>query len=102
LLDLINSLISIEILASTHKVIIFLSLFIGQFAFFLGQISYTATQQFSYEPVMWSEPESLYVNYQWAEYDSVRYRVYLLMGNENSPDRLQARIYTYDIAKRYV
>jgi hypothetical protein len=51
---------------------------------------------------MWSEPESLYVNYQWAEYDSVRYRVYLLMGNENSPDRLQARIYTYDIAKRYV
>ena len=51
---------------------------------------------------MWSEPESLYVNYQWAEYDSVRFRVYLLMGNENSPDRLQARIYTYDIAKGYV
>lgn len=74
----------------------------GHFVFFLGQISYTATQQFSYEPVMWSEPEPLYVNYQWAEYDSVRYRVYLLMGNENSPDRLQARIYTYDIAKRNV
>ncbi|VDI60130.1 Hypothetical predicted protein [Mytilus galloprovincialis] len=71
----------------------------GQFQFILGKLTYTAIQQFSYKPIMWSEPESLYVNYQWAEYDSVRNRVYLLMGNENSPDRLQARIYTYDITE---
>lgn len=72
---------------------------LGQFQFILGKLTYTAIQQFSYKPIMWSEPESLYVNYQWAEYDSVRNRVYLLMGNENSPDRLQARIYTYDITE---
>ncbi|CAG2241130.1 unnamed protein product [Mytilus edulis] len=52
----------------------------GQFQFILGKLIYTAIQQFSYKPIMWSEPESLYVNYQWAEYDSVRNRVYLLMG----------------------
>ncbi|XP_052102966.1 uncharacterized protein LOC127736460 [Mytilus californianus] len=71
----------------------------GQFQFILGQLTYTATQQFSYKPILWSVPESLYVNYQWAEYDSVRNLVYILMGNENSPDRLQARIYTYDLTE---
>lgn len=75
----------------------------GQFNFVLGQLTYTATQQFSYKPVLWSQPpETLYVNYQWAEYDSVRQKVYVLMGNENSADKLQARIYTYDLLKRNV
>lgn len=75
--------------------------FIGKYQFIIGELTYTAVQQFSYKPVIWTtDMEDIYVNFQWAEYDSVRNVVYLLMGNENSPERLQARIYTYDLDKR--
>ncbi|XP_053397775.1 uncharacterized protein LOC123553031 isoform X2 [Mercenaria mercenaria] len=44
------------------------------------------------------KPEGLYVNFQWFETDVNNYhRTYTLMGNENAPDELNARIYIFDI-----
>ncbi|XP_052811867.1 uncharacterized protein LOC128239310 [Mya arenaria] len=45
-----------------------------------------------------SVPESLYVNFQWLEtnMDNGK-KVHALLGNENAPDELNARIYNFDI-----
>lgn len=44
------------------------------------------------------KPENLYVNFQWFETNVNNYhRVYALMGNENAPDKLSARVYVFDL-----
>ena len=48
------------------------------------------------------EPENLYVNFQWLETNVQNYRlVHALLGNENAPDDLNARIYTFDLFNGY-
>ncbi|CAH1799035.1 unnamed protein product [Owenia fusiformis] len=44
-----------------------------------------------------SESEDTYVNFQWSTFDPNKQLFYALMGNENSPDELDARIYTFDL-----
>ncbi|ESO84959.1 hypothetical protein LOTGIDRAFT_168216 [Lottia gigantea] len=41
--------------------------------------------------------ENLFVNFQWMEYDSKNNIVYVLLGNENAADTLDARIYTFSV-----
>ncbi|CAH1799012.1 unnamed protein product [Owenia fusiformis] len=47
-----------------------------------------------------SDPENTYINFQWADYDYDKQLYYVLMGNENSPDALDARIYTFQVNKK--
>ena len=42
------------------------------------------------------DTEDLYVNFLWFEKDINTNYVYALLGNENSPDTLNARIYMFD------
>ncbi|KAL4233306.1 hypothetical protein ACF0H5_007989 [Mactra antiquata] len=44
------------------------------------------------------KPENLYVNFQWFDTDVNNYqKVFALMGNENAPDELNARLYIFDL-----
>ena len=45
-------------------------------------------------------PENLYVNYLWASLNYKTKMHYMLVGNENSPDALEAKIYTLNVASR--
>ena len=43
------------------------------------------------------DPEGLYVNYMWIDTDVQNYTLqYILLGNENAADALNARIYIFD------
>lgn len=45
------------------------------------------------------KPENLYVNFQWLETDcNNNQKVFALMGNENAPEELNARIYSFDVS----
>ena len=60
----------------------------------LGQLDFGGT----YTKVAQSpDPEGLYVNYMWIESDVNNYTLsYVLLGNENAADALNARIYIFD------
>ncbi|XP_062592865.1 uncharacterized protein LOC134254355 [Saccostrea cucullata] len=58
------------------------------------------TLPYHFRKLISSGPEPLYVNYQWAELDVERQLLFVLMGNENTPDKLLAKLYTYDINKK--
>ncbi|XP_063403697.1 uncharacterized protein LOC134687376 [Mytilus trossulus] len=71
----------------------------GDYAFELGTLIFHPDPKdydpwYQYTPIVKTQ-ENLYINFQWAEYDPIRHLVYVLMGNENSPDKLQARLYTF-------
>lgn len=73
--------------------------FVGDYAFELGTLIFHPDHKdydpwYQYTPIVKTQ-ENLYINFQWAEYDPIRHLVYVLMGNENSPDRLQARLYIF-------
>ena len=71
----------------------------GSFYFEAGIISDDAYKMVAKIP----HDENLYVNFQWFETDVNNYHlVYALLGNENAPDALNARIYTFDIFDAYV
>lgn len=77
----------------------------GDYVFEIGLLQYRRdpvgyNSWYQYTPVMKSKPENLYINYQWAEYDPERNLIYVLMGNENSPDQLQARIYIFNLVNQ--
>nr|XP_022288821.1 uncharacterized protein LOC111100928 [Crassostrea virginica] len=57
------------------------------------------TLPYRFRKLISSGPEPLYVNYQWAELDIDRQLLYVLMGNENTPNKLLAKLYTYDLQK---
>ena len=44
-----------------------------------------------------AKSEDLYVNYQWSTYDTKARVIYYLMGNENAPYDLTARLYKVDL-----
>ncbi|KAK3098617.1 hypothetical protein FSP39_021257 [Pinctada imbricata] len=50
-----------------------------------------------YKELIRTGPEPLYVNYQWMVMDQKGQRLFVLMGNENTPDKLNARIYRFDL-----
>ncbi|XP_066271118.1 uncharacterized protein [Branchiostoma lanceolatum] len=67
----------------------------GTFTFRVGLLN----QDGSYQE-LFSDPsktEDLYINYLWATADTQKNIFYVLMGNENAPDTLDARIYTFDL-----
>ena len=41
--------------------------------------------------------EDLYINFLWFEKDINTHNAFALMGNENAPDKLNARIYIFDL-----
>ena len=55
-----------------------------------------------YSELIRTKPEPLYVNFQWMTIDQKGQRLFVLMGNENTPDKLNARIYTFNLNKRLV
>ncbi|EDV23529.1 uncharacterized protein TRIADDRAFT_58259 [Trichoplax adhaerens] len=46
-----------------------------------------------FQPIINSQPENLYVNFLWSTLDTKNKICYLLMGNENSADKLLAKLY---------
>ena len=65
----------------------------GTYTLELGQLDFGGT----YTKVAETEPEDLYINYMWIESDINNYTLsYALLGNENAPDALNARIYVFD------
>ena len=64
--------------------------------FVLGMLLKQRIDQVVYTPIFKSMPENLYINFQWAEYDPGRNMIYVLMGNENAADKLQARFYIFN------
>ena len=72
--------------------------FFTGYDFVVGKMSPANGSLFiNYEEVIRIGPEPLYVNFQWAELDTDGNKMYVLIGNENSPARLKARIYTFDL-----
>lgn len=72
-------------------------LFSGTFYFNLGQINYVPGTGLVYKQIYSSsDTENLYVNFQWASMDRTSGQLFVLMGNENEPDTLDARIYVYN------
>ncbi|XP_069124456.1 uncharacterized protein [Argopecten irradians] len=70
----------------------------GTFHFVLGQVTYVPGTGLVYKLLYGSpDTENLYVNFQWASLDRTTGLLYVLMGNENSPDALAARIYIYNV-----
>ncbi|XP_033740923.1 uncharacterized protein LOC117327830 [Pecten maximus] len=69
----------------------------GTFHFILGQITYVPGTGLVYKQIYRSpDTENLFVNFQWASMDRVSGELFVLMGNENTPDTLDARIYVYN------
>eukprot|EP00117_Sycon_ciliatum_P049155 scpid45153/ scgid34896/ len=44
-----------------------------------------------------AKPEDLYINYLWSTYDTKNHIIYYLMGNENAPYDLNARLYAVSL-----
>ncbi|XP_021380061.1 uncharacterized protein LOC110467303 isoform X2 [Mizuhopecten yessoensis] len=73
----------------------------GTFYFNLGQINYVPGTGLVYKKIYSSpDTEDLYVNFQWASMDRTSGQLFVLMGNENEPDTLDARIYVYNFFNR--
>lgn len=78
-------------------------IFFSGYNFVVGQLYLIKnTLPYRFRKLISSGPEPLYVNYQWAELDIDRQLLYVLMGNENTPNKLLAKLYTYDLQKMYV
>ncbi|KAK3098031.1 hypothetical protein FSP39_015506 [Pinctada imbricata] len=68
------------------------------FNFVVGQLHIEKNMlPYIYSELIRTEPEPLYVNYQWMTMDQKGNRLFVLMGNENTPDQLKARIYIFDL-----
>ncbi|XP_060084721.1 uncharacterized protein LOC132563984 [Ylistrum balloti] len=69
----------------------------GTFHFVMGQIIYVPGTGLVYKQIYRSlDTENLFVNFQWASMDPTSGQLFVLMGNENAPDTLDARIYVYN------
>ena len=72
-------------------------MYTGSYFFVMGKVSYVPGTGLVYQRLYTSTTsESLYVNFQWAELDPKSGQFYVLLGNENAPDTLDARIYIYN------
>ncbi|XP_078665385.1 uncharacterized protein LOC144907852 [Branchiostoma floridae x Branchiostoma belcheri] len=67
----------------------------GTFTFRVGLLNQDGSYQEMYSDP--SKTEDLYINYLWATADTQKNILYVLMGNENAPDTLDARVYTFDL-----
>ncbi|XP_035660029.1 uncharacterized protein LOC118404791 [Branchiostoma floridae] len=68
----------------------------GTFTFRVGLLDQDGSYQELYSDP--SKTEDLYINYLCATADTQKNVLYVLMGNENAPDTLDARIYTFDLS----
>lgn len=68
----------------------------GQFTFLISRLN---LQPKLFQPIINSKYESLYVNFLWSTLDTKNKIGYLLMGNENSGNKLLARLYVVHYGK---
>mgnify|MGYP000346714363 CR=1 FL=1 len=67
----------------------------GSYYFEVGQLDYGGIYT---KAASIPQPENLYVNFQWLETSQDNYHtVYALLGNENAADKLNARVYIFDV-----
>ncbi|GFN83316.1 hypothetical protein PoB_000982200 [Plakobranchus ocellatus] len=71
---------------------------LGKYNFVVGRLFSTGVWQML---LLSNQSEDLYVNFQWAEYDADSMTLYVLLGNENDPDGLSARIYMFTLSRGY-
>ena len=73
---------------------------IGMWNLEVGQLDFGGTYTKSAQA---PQSEDLYINYMWIESDVNNYTLsYVLIGNENSPDKLNTKIHIFDAFNGYL